>query len=750
MFGFFGKPISTFTFTCPTILISSTRRTGQLVGTLRQFYTVDKYIVDPDVNSEGAPDTIRPGSSAIAYTAATERQFESTEFSILSDNPISMPSDIGGYQVRVLPMAHNTTIRYAQWTSTTISPSTRTQRITHHNPDLVSHIVTYGSNNLGRSATSTNMNGSNTINYAQFPNLRMLSLYENQITSITRKWPAYLEGLCIDENFQLASITYKFPSSLKYLYMAGSNGGWSSSLNTLLEDCDNLEMFRLFGGGPYPTAAEPSSGLPATLDFSHMTNLKEILVPQNNTLTTFTLPSGITTLTDFHVQSTGLNTAAWRTQLDGILANCTGLKIFTIRDSQLTWTKTITDSTIPSGVVIFITQQNSITGDITITTSRPSMKYFYTGDNTQRAGAQQNSHPNVNITGLTAATKIDLSGCNIDSLILPVNTSITHLYIWDNHLDSTVNTSLISQIAAMTSLTDLRVGIVGTSTLIANWYGQDSINGLGANLDMSALSSCQTMSFGKCGITGTFTVPNTASLISLYLAYNSGLTGITNLNSHASTLSTLVISGTAITTSTSSLTAISNYYGADNTAITTLDLSGRTATSTLTVNSAGCTALTSVTMPTSQATCTIVSSGGTRLTFADCTSLTTITNLANVTYQSLTGTASNVFYCDNTAFNSAFPIGINNFLPTDIRVDNNNMTGANVDGTINNLYLNRTKWNNYTSSKSMDIAGTNAAAGGTYQAPSGFVLGVSDGTPASAKEQLYVLVNNYSWTMTYN
>lgn len=35
---------------------------------------------------------------------------------------------------------------------------------------------------------------------------------------------------------------------------------------------------------------------------------------------------------------------------------------------------------------------------------------------------------------------------------------------------------------------------------------------------------------------------------------------------------------------------------------------------------------------------------------------------------------------------------------------------------------------------------------GTYQAPEGFVKGTSDGTPSSAMEMVYVLVNNYKWT----
>lgn len=44
----------------------------------------------------------------------------------------------------------------------------------------------------------------------------------------------------------------------------------------------------------------------------------------------------------------------------------------------------------------------------------------------------------------------------------------------------------------------------------------------------------------------------------------------------------------------------------------------------------------------------------------------------------------------------------------------------------------------------------NARPSGEYQAPTGFELGVSNGEPASAMEMLYVLANNYKYTITVN
>ncbi len=87
---------------------------------------------------------------------------------------------------------------------------------------------------------------------------------------------------------------------------------------------------------------------------------------------------------------------------------------------------------------------------------------------------------------------------------------------------------------------------------------------------------------------------------------------------------------------------------------------------------------------------------------------------------------------------------------------------TNLDNTINNLYTYRTSFN--AVAKTFVAAGTNPAPSGTYQAPSGYIqatTGVSgnDGSPASAKEQVYVLVNQnnnnttikkYNWAFTIN
>ena len=48
------------------------------------------------------------------------------------------------------------------------------------------------------------------------------------------------------------------------------------------------------------------------------------------------------------------------------------------------------------------------------------------------------------------------------------------------------------------------------------------------------------------------------------------------------------------------------------------------------------------------------------------------------------------------------------------------------------------------------ISGTNGIPSGTYQQPSGYVAGVSNGTPASQKEKVWVMVNQYGHNWTTN
>lgn len=80
---------------------------------------------------------------------------------------------------------------------------------------------------------------------------------------------------------------------------------------------------------------------------------------------------------------------------------------------------------------------------------------------------------------------------------------------------------------------------------------------------------------------------------------------------------------------------------------------------------------------------------------------------------------------------------------------------SEVDAIVNSIYANRLALSSAfgTDAKILTFesgnnGNDNGSPSGTYQAPSGFVLGSSDGSPTNARQQIFVLVNNYNFTIT--
>lgn len=81
-------------------------------------------------------------------------------------------------------------------------------------------------------------------------------------------------------------------------------------------------------------------------------------------------------------------------------------------------------------------------------------------------------------------------------------------------------------------------------------------------------------------------------------------------------------------------------------------------------------------------------------------------------------------------------------------------TTARVDAFITNLYNFINTHASKTGSNTLPFRGINTnctfiTPSGTFQAPTGYVAGTSNGTPASPKEMLWVLINQYGHTITY-
>ncbi len=141
--------------------------------------------------------------------------------------------------------------------------------------------------------------------------------------------------------------------------------------------------------------------------------------------------------------------------------------------------------------------------------------------------------------------------------------------------------------------------------------------------------------------------------------------------------------------------------------------------------------------------------------------------LNSVTFNAAT-IIENSFTLENTAMNQVFDFGTKIFAQT-IVYRNTQIAGAltsgNLDLNIDNVYTNRVAYSAIKpGAKTFTANGNNAAPGGTLVAPTGYiqadgVTGGNDGTPANAKEQIYVLINQntdftttkkYNWTFNVN
>src|SRR5687767_11513245 len=87
-------------------------------------------------------------------------------------------------------------------------------------------------------------------------------------------------------------------------------------------------------------------------------------------------------------------------------------------------------------------------------------------------------------------------------------------------------------------------------------------------------------------------------------------------------------------------------------------------------------------------------------------------------YTYMTCAVNNQFRFHSNALDIIFPFGTNNFIPNFIEIQNNGMSQANADATINNIVTNASDWDIY-STKNLNIGGDNASPSGSYQAPPG-------------------------------
>ena len=95
-------------------------------------------------------------------------------------------------------------------------------------------------------------------------------------------------------------------------------------------------------------------------------------------------------------------------------------------------------------------------------------------------------------------------------------------------------------------------------------------------------------------------------------------------------------------------------------------------------------------------------------------------------------------------------IDTNSSYKTQTRIDNVIVDAYNKVNTfaskaVGNTLLRQITWGNAIAASAL---GYNVRPTGTYQQPTGFVLGSKNGSPVSPMEMVWVLVNQYKWKIT--
>ena len=654
-------------------------------------------------------------------------------------------SQIGNRLFDETYLNRNATVRGWQYNGTsTLSPPTRKFKFVLPDPDVVEVIsISPRTNNQGRTSTNNNGTGTLTLNLNLFRNLTSITLNEMWVDTLNFNADLLtkLEIVDLTELLNLSVLNGKIPSSVKKIKMGAITP--LSNINDFISEAVNCEVVQLGHWAPTPNFLNTYDALTGNFDIAHMTNLKELALGSSSlsSISLPTLPANNWRIFMMWLCNTLVASIA-DSDLDSVLGS-SNLEFFGIHQSNRLWTKDFVDADISPSLIGLYLYSNRITGDLTITNPKTALKDLRLGI----SQSELNRFANIDLTGLNggALTTLHLQGVECSNLTLPASLpNLTSIVAYDNKFDTVTNTDLITKINGYTSLTTLDFS--STGSILANVIGQNSTNGLG-DVDISGLVNLTIFYAGKCKIT-SLTLPNVNKLTNLEIGDNPALTGITNLNSHTGLIIFRALSCSGLTaTIGSSFTALTDVR-ISKSLISSIDLSGKNTTSQLiAVVAENCPNLTTVTYPTTQARARYSNSNNCIIN--DNPLLTTLVNFDQINYNSFGN--NGVTITGNDILNVEFPFGINNFIPSIIAVNDNALDTSNVDGTLDNIFANKTKWSLYlNNSKSLNIGGTNSYATGLYEAPSGFIQGSADGTPTTAAEQIYVLVNNYAWTITFN
>ncbi len=740
--GFLGKPVARITI----------EANGQDTGTTRDFDSrfggkkanvKMRHSFDVDAVSVVKPD--QEALSSFALVPYTGKPLVTLPEHIATDVTVAaygVVVDTGCDRITGISNAYR---KFRYISNTPLAPATRKIRYESYDGLVKDIIFTSASNNSGNLPASNSMTGVQKFGINQFPHAVSFTLNESYATQMDFIFNSKIKYFELSECLNLATLNGKLPPSVVHCILAQI--GTVSNVNSFLSLAVNIE--RLLFGHPFSndfamTGGTVTGSIVGVLSLGHLQKLRTLLLGQNLGMTSVELPASKSDWEVFQIQQ--LNSSAVSALPNAILEEVIAsppLKAFVFHSNAKVWARTCTNTDFGPNLVVFATHGNSISGDVILTAPRPNIKGFLLGNNSIRAGLQQNSHRVLNLAGLTHANTIDASGCNCEDIELPANTVIQHLFLQDNKLDIVTSPNLLTQINAMTSLVTLSLSQSNTQSNGA--LGQTSANGIGLNPPFNGLVNLTTLRFSRCKARGQALLAAVAKLISIECHDNPDLTGFANLASHASTFTS--IAAEDCSSMDQDLSFIQNYNRLliSKWLNTVIDISGRTATSLF--NSSGgmrirdCLNLLTIILP---AIAGRFSFAGQSLTISGNPLLNSIVNIANIGITS--DVPFNIF--NNTSLNIPFPFSPT-LRPARVNISNNALSAANVDTSVDNYYAIRALLPAGPRSFAINGAG-NASPSGIFQAPNGFVAGSSDGNAVSPRERLFVLQNNHGVAVVFN
>lgn len=740
MFGFIGKPVSRVVIEANGYVSGTERRFNYDHGAPNNNYKARYYFDDDNVNATKATTQALLDTVNVPYDGKPLVNLPN-----YSDAALSYTIAGGVFTpIGSKPSGFINFRRFTYGSSAALSPATRKVR-QEFDWNGVTKFVLNGIN--PSTDASNNIKGVVNLNMRQFPNLRSCWIQGAYISSLTIQFNnPRLESVGLVAIANLSSLSAKIPASVKYIFI--ETIGTISNLSTLLQDavgCEALYLSEPLSNNFALTGNITTQTISGTLDVSHMTNLKVFVIGFNNLMTNLVLPLTNTAWDYVHIQQLRPTAyAAFNTAfLDSVLSNA-NIRALIFHTNTVTYAKNFGNSEVAASLVALFLYGNKITGDFIVTDPRPNMRDLRLG----MASSEQNVFANIDLSGFDNSDLVNLylDGVQCADLQLPSSLpDLTTLEAYDNKLDIVTNPDLVTKLNGYTSLVNLLLSINENTDNAAQHAGQDSVNGLGADPDFSGLVNCTQLVLADCKITGTLTLPNINKLVNINVGFNSGLTTLANLSSHASlqVLRANRCTSLALSIGTSFTSLID--IRLNGTQVSTIDLSGKTTTSQIiAVWVEDSTTLTSVTMPNVSGRANMTNSH--ILTFKNCDALTIINNL-NIVGMRQNATVNYGFNAyDCAVLDMTFPLGSNNFCPTTINLsDNAGLSVANLDATIMNLHTNRNNYDFFShSTRILNIGGTTPAASGIYQAPA------VPGSPASPKEALHELVNVKGWTITFN